>query len=70
VARSNSRKGEASQRAWAVVQEATGRTSRVPKEDPKAAGRGRAGGLAWADKLTAERRVEIAKIARVSRRSA
>jgi hypothetical protein len=38
VARSNSRKGEASRRAWTVVQEATGQTSRAPREDPKAAG--------------------------------
>jgi hypothetical protein len=62
------RKGDASQRAWSVVQEATGQAERAPKKDPAAVARGRAGELARAEKLTAERRLEIAKNARASRR--
>ena len=62
------RKGDASQRAWAVVQEATGQTERAPRKDPAAVARGRAGGQARAEKLTAERRLEIARNARASRK--
>jgi len=58
----NARKGDASQRAWSVVQEATGQAERAPDKDPEAVARGRAGGLARAEKLTAERRHEIAHL--------
>lgn len=64
------RKGDASQRAWSVVQEATGQVERRPEKNPEAIARGRAGGLKRAENLTAERRLEIAKQARASRRSA
>ena len=59
-----SRRGDASERAWSVVQEATGQAERAPKKAPAAV----AGGLARAEKLTAERRLEIAKNARASRK--
>jgi hypothetical protein len=62
------RKGDASQRAWSVVQEATGLAERRPEKDPKAIARGRAGGLKRAENLTPERRLEIAKVARASRK--
>jgi len=62
------RKGDASQRAWSVVQEATGQAERRPEKSPEAVARGRAGGLKRADNLTAARRLEIAKIARASRK--
>jgi hypothetical protein len=63
------RKGDASQRAWAVVEEATGRAERTPKKEPEAVASGRGGGgIARAEKLTAERRLEIAKQARASRK--
>jgi hypothetical protein len=63
------RKGDASQRAWAVVQEATGQSEPVEtvQKDPAAVARGRAGGLARAKNLTPARRVEIAKVARATR---
>lgn len=64
----NPRKGDAAQRAWAVVQEATGQAERAPEKDPAAVARGRAGGLARAEKLTPERRREIALNARASRK--
>jgi hypothetical protein len=55
--------GDASQRAWAVVREATHQAKHVPArpKDPAAVARGRAGGLARAERLTAERRREIAQ---------
>ena len=55
--------GDASQRAWAVVQEATGQKepAQTRHKDPAAVARGRAGGLARAEKLSAERRREIAQ---------
>lgn len=64
------RKGDAAQRAWAVVQEATGQAEPVKpvQKDPAAVERGRAGGLARAQKLEPERRQEIARVARASRR--
>lgn len=62
------RKGDASQRAWSVVQEATGQAERRPEKSPEAVARGRAGGLKRVEKLTAERRQEVAKNARASRR--
>jgi hypothetical protein len=62
------RKGDASQRAWSVVQEATGQAQRRPEKSPEAVARGRAGGLKRAENLTAERRLEIAKTARASRK--
>jgi hypothetical protein len=68
VSQRNTRKGDASQRAWAVVQEATGQAEHAPQKDPLAVARGRAGGRARAEKLTAERRLEIAKNARASRK--
>jgi hypothetical protein len=54
--------GDASQVAWAVVQEAIGQsTSAQPREkDPAAVERGRKGGLTRAKTLTPERRREIA----------
>lgn len=63
----DARKGDAAQRAFAVVQEATGQAETVQK-DPQAVARGRAGGLARAQNLTPERRLEIAKAARASRK--
>lgn len=62
------RKGDGAQRAWSVVQEATGQVERRPEKDPKAIARGRAGGLKRAQNLTPERRLEIAKAARASRK--
>lgn len=64
------RKGVAGQRDFAVVQEATGQAEIVEtvQKEPQAVARGRAGGLARAEKLTPERRREIALNARVSRR--
>lgn len=67
MTRQTPRKGDAAQRAWAVVQEATGQLERVAQKDPAAVARGRAGGLARAEKLTAERRREIAKNARAAK---
>ena len=64
----NPRKGDAAQRAWAVVQEATGQVERAPEKDPEAVARGRAGGIARAKNLTPERRLEIAKTARATRK--
>ena len=61
------RKGDASQRAWSVVQEATGQVECRPEKDPEAVARGRAGGLKRAENLTAERRLEIAQKARKAR---
>lgn len=60
--------GDASQRAWAVVQEATGQaTPDVTRaRDPAAVARGRAGGIARAKNLTSERRREIALAARTA----
>jgi hypothetical protein len=62
------RKGDASQRAWSVVQEATGQAERRPEKSPEAVARGRAGGLKRAATLTPERRQEIARAARASRK--
>jgi hypothetical protein len=62
------RKGDASQRAWSVVQEATGQAERRPEKSPEAVARGRAGGLKRTENLTAERRREIARVARASRK--
>lgn len=64
----NPRKGDASQRAWSVVQEATGQAERRPEKSPEAVARGRAGGLKRAENLTAARRLEIARNARASRK--
>lgn len=63
------RKGDVSQRAWAVVQEATGQAERAPQKSQAAVERGRAGGLARAKNLTAERCLEIDKTARASRKA-
>lgn len=60
--------GDASQRAWAVVQVATGQAEPDPVKDPVAVSRGRAGGIARAEKLTAERRREIAQSAVAARK--
>ena len=54
------KKGDAAQKAWQVVQEATGQAEPVPEKDPAAVERGRAGGKARAEKLSPERRREIA----------
>jgi hypothetical protein len=64
--------GDASQRAWAVVREATHQAKHVPAipKDPAAVARGRLGGLARAGRLTAARRSEIAKTAVAARRKA
>ena len=59
--------GDASQRA-AVVQEATGQAELARPKDGAAVARCRAGGLARAERLTAERRREIAIAARSARR--
>jgi hypothetical protein len=53
--------GDASQRAWAVVQEATGQSKPARPKDAAVVARGRAGGLARAERLSAERRREIAQ---------
>lgn len=60
------RKGDASQRAGAVVQEATGQAEAVeiPQKDPAAVERGRAGGIGRTRNLTPERRLETAKVSR------
>ena len=62
--------GDASQRAWAVVQEATGRPTLARLKDAAAVARGRAGGLARAERLSAERRREIAQEGVAARRRA
>jgi hypothetical protein len=58
------REGDASQRAWSLVQEATGQAERTSEKYPAAI----AGGLARAEQLTAERRREIAVLGVKSRR--
>jgi len=64
--------GDASQRAWSVVQEATGQAQPAPtrEKDPAAVARGREGGYARAKRLTAERRREIAQTAVAARKRA
>ena len=66
------RRGDASQIAWAVVQEATHQSPPLTRraKNPAAVARGRAGGLARAERLTAERRREIAGQAVAARRRA
>ncbi len=66
------RRGDASQVAWAVVQEATHQSEPVkPRaKNPAAVARGRAGGLARAERLTPERRREIAQEGVAARRRA
>lgn len=57
------KRGDASQAAWAVVQEATGQAATVETraKNPEAVERGRAGGIARARALSAARRQEIAQ---------
>lgn len=62
------RKGDASQRAWSVVQEATGQADQVAEMSPGAVARGRAGGLKRAELLTPDRRLVIARHARAMRK--
>jgi hypothetical protein len=66
----SSRRGDASQVAWAVVQEATGQAKPARPKDAAAVARGRAGGLARAQRLTPERRREIAQEGVAARRRA
>jgi len=60
--------GDASQVAWAVVQEATGQSKPERVKNPAAVARGRAGGIARARALTAVRRQEIAQSGVTARR--
>jgi hypothetical protein len=64
--------GDEYQRAWAVLQEATGQATPdvTHAKDPAAVARGRAGGIARAKNLTSERRREIALVARTARGTA
>ena len=63
--------GDASQVAWAVVQEATGESSspQTREKDPAAVERGRKGGLTRAKLLSSERKHEIATQARAARKA-
>lgn len=53
--------------AFHIVQQATRQIPKDREKDPAAVERGRLGGLARAEALEPERRLEIAKLARVAR---
>lgn len=55
--------------AASIVAQATGQRPKAPQKDPKAVSRGRKGGLARAENLTPEQRIEIAKNARAARQA-
>ena len=61
------KKGDAAQRAWAVVQQATDGSEPTPEIDPRIIEGASKGGKARASKLTAEQRSEIAKKAAAKR---
>jgi hypothetical protein len=63
------KKGDAAQRAWAVVQEATGQAAQTKPKDPAAVARGQKGGLTRAKTLSPERRRQIATQARAARKA-
>ena len=63
----NPKKGDAAQRAWAVVQEATGQAESPTPKDATAAKHGRKGAHVRAAKLTPERRSEVARLAAAAR---
>ena len=56
-------------RAASIVAQATGQRPKAPRKDPEAVARGRKGGLARAETLTPEQRIEIAKNARAARQA-
>ena len=58
------KRGDASQVAWSVVQEATGQSKPAHIKDPAAVERGRKGGLARAARLAPDERTQIARDAR------
>lgn len=64
------KRGDASQRAWSVVQEATGQVEATEErvKDAAAVARGRSGGIARSQKLTPQRRREIAQKAVAARK--
>jgi hypothetical protein len=61
-------KGDACQRAGSVVQEAIGQAERRLEKNPAGVARRRAGELNRAEQMTPERRLEISKHARASRK--
>jgi hypothetical protein len=61
------KKGDSAQKAWAVVQEATGQSEPVPETDERVVKGASEGGTARASKLSAKRRSEIAKQAAAAR---
>jgi hypothetical protein len=63
----SARKGDSAQRAFQVVQQATGDFEPTPATDPRVIEGAKKGGATRASKLSAKKRTEIAKKAAAAR---